>query len=346
MDVSAALSSSAPVTLSVVVPMCDEELVAPLLFARLRPVLDRLGLAYEVACVDDGSRDRTAAVVREAMGSWPQLRLIRLLRNSGHQAALTCGFTSARGDYVVTIDADLQDPPEVIAQLVEVAVSTKVDVVYGVRSDRSQDAWFKRRTGELYYRLMRRLAGAQVPHNAGDFRLVSRRVVEAVDRLPEQGRVHRLVIPWFGFPSAEVGFVREARAAGSTKYPLSKMLALAFDSVTAFSAAPLRIATAAGFVGGPVGVVAIAWSLYGWLAGVVVPGWTSILATAGLIGAIQLVCLGLLGEYVARVFVATQGRPTYVVGFDSVQEEGSASQQLVEPARAPGGSHEQRGPEG
>lgn len=315
----------AGVALSVVVPMYNEELVIPLFLERLRPVLDGQGLTYEVACVDDGSRDRTAALVREAMGTWPELRLIRLMRNSGHQAALTCGFAAARGDYVVTIDADLQDPPEVIPRMIAVAESTKVDVVYGVRSDRTQDGWFKRTTGGLYYRLMRRLAGDQLPHNAGDFRLVSREVVEAVGRLPEHGRVHRLVIPWLGFPSAQVDFVRDRRAAGVTKYPLSKMLVLAFDSITAFSSAPLRMATAAGFLGGFAAILATIWSLYGSLAGITVPGWASILAVAGLIGAIQLICLGLLGEYVARVFVATQGRPAYLVGYDSLHAESPAS---------------------
>lgn len=313
------------VDLSVVVPMYNEELVVPLFLDRLRPVLDGLGLAYEVACVDDGSRDQTATLVREAMAQWPELRLIRLMRNSGHQAALSCGFAAARGQHVVTIDADLQDPPEVIAQMLAVAHSTNVDVVYGVRSDRTRDGWFKRTTGGLYYRLMRRLAGDQLPHNAGDFRLVSREVVEALGRLPEHGRVHRLVIPWLGFPSAQVEFARDRRAAGVTKYPLSKMLVLAFDSITAFSSAPLRLATAAGFLGGVAAILATIWSLYGWVVGMAVPGWTSILAIAGLIGALQLICLGLLGEYVARIFVATQGRPTYLVGYDSLTAESSTS---------------------
>jgi dolichol-phosphate mannosyltransferase len=305
--------------------MYDEQLTIPLFLARLRPVLDGLGLSYEVACIDDGSRDATAALVREAMSDWPELRLIRLMRNSGQQAALSCGFASARGDYVVTIDADLQDPPEVISRMVAVARSAKVDVVYGVRSDRSTDGWFKRTTSDLYYRLMRRLAGNQLPHDSGDFRLVSREVVEAIDRLPEHGRVHRLVIPWLGFPSEQVEYVRDPRAAGVTKYSLSKMLLLAFDSITAFSSAPLRLATAAGFLGGLVAILATIWSLYGWFTGLAVPGWTSILAVAGLIGAIQLICLGLLGEYVARVYVATQGRPSYLVGYDSLMREPSAS---------------------
>lgn len=291
-----------------------------MLLERLRPVLDGLTTSYEVVCVDDGSRDKTAHLVLDAIDSWPELRLVRLLRNASHQAAITAGFDAARGDYVVTIDADLQDPPETIAEMLDVARSANVDVVYGVRRDRTKDSWFKRSTSALYYRLMRRVAGDQVPHNAGDFRLVSRRVVEAIGQLPQQGRVHRLVIPWFGFPSAEVTFVRDMRAAGTTKYPLSKMVALAFDSVAAFSAAPLRIATWAGFFGGVIGILAMAWSLFGWLTGMTVPGWASILAITGLIGAIQLICLGLLGEYVSRVFIATQRRPTYLVGYDSLNE--------------------------
>lgn len=309
--------------LSVVVPMFNEEQVLPLFLDRLRPVLDALGVSYEVVCVDDGGTDRTAGLVMNAQRRWPELRLVRLVRNAGHQAALSAGFVAARGSFVVTMDADLQDPPETIPAMLDTALARGLDVVYAVRTDRSSDSWFKRTTGGLYYRVMRRVAGEQVPHNAGDFRLVSRRVVEAIGQLPEHGRVHRLVIPWFGFPSAEVGFVREERAAGRGKYPLSKMLALAFDSVVSFSAAPLRIATLAGFVGMLLGGFAIVWSVYGWAAGTVVPGWTSILATTGIIGAIQLICLGLLGEYVARIFTATHRRPTYLVGYDSLRDAGA-----------------------
>jgi glycosyltransferase involved in cell wall biosynthesis len=328
--------------LSVVIPMYDEEPVVGLLLQRLRPVLDGLSCSYEVVCVDDGSSDGTAEVLMEGLARWPQLRLIRLMRNSGHQAALTAGFDVARGDYVVTIDADLQDPPETIATMLRVARAERVDVVYGVRADRSSDTWFKRASGEAYYRVMRRVAGAQVPHNAGDFRLVSRRVVEAVNRLPEPGRVHRLTIPWFGFPSAEVPFVREARAAGRSHYPLAKMVRLAFDSVAAFSAAPLRVATLAGSLGIVLGTVALLWSLWGWFSGTVVPGWASILATTGVIGAIQLVCLGLLGEYVSRIFSAVQNRPSYMVGYDSAAD---VARPTALSAR-PDGGNEHRGAEG
>src|SRR5262245_29282557 len=190
--------------LSVVVPMYDEEEVLPMFFGRMRPLLDGLGIPYELLVVDDGSRDKTAPLLLEAAKDWAQLRVIRLLRNSGHQAAQSAGFRRARGEYLVTIDADLQDPPGIIAEFLRAARDQDVDVVYGVRSDRSTDKWLKRWTARLYYRLMCRLVGKEIPFDAGDFRLVSRRVVDAVNALPEDGRVFRLVIPWLGFPSTQV----------------------------------------------------------------------------------------------------------------------------------------------
>lgn len=311
--------------LSVVVPMYDEQEVLPIFFERMHPLLDGLGLSYELVVVDDGSRDATAALLAEAATEWPQLRLIRLLRNSGHQAALSAGFQLARGEYLVTIDADLQDPPEVIADLLATARDDDVDVVYGVRSDRSSDSWAKRTTARLYYRLMCRLVGRELPFDAGDFRLVSRRVVDAVNQLPEDGRVFRLVIPWLGFPSAEVKYVRAERAAGSTKYTVSKMFMLAFDSVTAFSAAPLRLATWLGLLGGVMSAGVVVAALVIKLAGRSIPGWTSTVLAVGTIGALQLLCLGLLGEYVARLFQASQRRPQFMIGYDSLEDPGHHS---------------------
>lgn len=305
-------------TLSVVVPMYNEAAVLPEFLSRTRRAFDELNTPYEVVCIDDGSVDDTAVLVQHAARAWPQLRLVRLLRNSGHQAALSAGYERARGDYVVTMDADLQDPPSVVAEMLASATSQAVDVVYGVRKDRSTDSQFKRVTANAYYILMRRVAGEQVPRDAGDFRLVSRRVVEALAQIPVHNRVYRLIIPWFGFPSAEVTYKRAARVAGKTKYPAAKMFALAFDSVTTFTAAPLRLATFAGLAGVGICLLAMAVSVGAWLTGNTVPGWTSTVATVGLIGAIQLVCIGLLGEYMARLFVASQGRPTYLVGYDSI----------------------------
>ena len=313
--------------------MFNEEAVVPLFVERLRPVLEKLTqdgvrVTYEVVCVDDGSRDRTAELLLAARTDWPQLRLVRLLRNAGHQAALTAGLDCARGDLAVTIDADLQDPPEVIGEMFELATSDQLDVVYGVRNDRSTDSRLKRATAGLYYRVMRRLSGPQLPDNAGDFRLVSRRVIDALSALPEHGRVYRLVIPWFGFPSGEVAYRREKRAAGKTKYPLSRMVSLALDSVTAFSAAPLKIATWSGLAGIAFALFALGWAINGWIVGGTVPGWTSTVATVGMLSAIQLFCLGLLGEYVARIFVASQQRPTYLIGYDSLQHPHVATSML------------------
>ncbi|GAA3574419.1 glycosyltransferase family 2 protein [Kribbella ginsengisoli] len=318
------MASSQPV-LSVVVPMYDEEEVLPIFFERMHPLLDGLGISYEVLVVDDGSRDKTAALLTEATAKWPQLRLVRLLRNSGHQAALSAGFRRARGEYLVTIDADLQDPPEVIAELLATARDKDVDVVYGVRSDRSSDSWPKRTTARMYYRLMCRLVGKEIPFDAGDFRLVSRRVVDAVNGLPEDGRVFRLVIPWLGFPSAEVPYVRAVRAAGVTKYNWTKMFRLAFDSVTAFSAAPLRLATWLGLLGGLLSFAMVIGALIIKLSGNSIPGWTSTVLAVGVIGAIQLLCLGLLGEYVARLFQSSQRRPQFLVGYDSLEDPGHHS---------------------
>ncbi len=323
-------------TLSVVVPMYNESEVLPELFLQTRSVLDDLEVSYELVCVDDGSSDDTAALVQAATEMWPQLRLVRLVRNSGHQAALSAGYERARGDYVITMDADLQDPPFVIAEMLRVASAENVDVVYGVREDRSCDSFLKRRTAGLYYKTMRRIAGNQVPADVGDFRLVTRRVIEALERVPEHTRVYRLIIPWYGFPSAEVRYTRAARAAGKTKYPISKMVALAVDSVTTFSAAPLRVATLAGVFGVGLCLVAMVISIFAWLSGNTVPGWTSTVATVGLIGAIQLICVGLLGEYMGRLFVASQGRPAYIVGFDSTDYDLSSRPSEPEPpARLP-----------
>ena len=313
---------SASVVLSVVVPMYNEADVLALMFARLRPALDRLNYSYEVVAVDDGSRDETAQIVQAERLNWPQLRLVRLLRNCGHQAALTAGLRRSDGEFVVTIDADLQDPPEAIEPMLEMALSQNLDVIYGVRGDRSSDSFLKRSTAGMYYRVMRRVAGAQVPAEAGDFRLISRRVVEALDRLPEHGRVYRLLVPWFGFPSREFTYVREVRAAGKTKYPWSKMVRLGLDSITAFSAAPLRLATWSGLVGALICVSTIVWVIVSEIRGATVPGWTSTLIIVMALGAVQLLCLGLLGEYIARLFVAAQRRPTFLVGYDSNELDG------------------------
>jgi glycosyltransferase involved in cell wall biosynthesis len=306
--------------LSVVVPMFNEEAVIPAFVDRLRPVLDGLDLSYEVVAVDDGSADTTATLLFERGRTWPELRLVKLRKNSGHQAALTAGLQRARGDWVVSIDADLQDPPETIVEMLRLARDQGLDVVYGVRSDRSSDTAFKRHTAGAYYKVMRRLVGGDLPAQAGDFRLLSRQVVDVLVKLPEHTPVYRLLVPSLGFASGTVAYARERRAAGETKYPVRKMVALAWDSAANFSAAPLRLAT---WLGVTAFVACLALMIFGvvvWANGTVIPGWTSLFLAVLLLSAVQLICLGLLGEYVARIYQTVQNRPTFHIGFDSAAQ--------------------------
>lgn len=306
-----------PVVLSVVIPMYNEEEALPALVSRVRPVLTELGVAHEVVAVDDGSSDRTAELLAAFRLGWPELRVVELRRNSGHQAALTAGLDRAVGAYVVSLDADLQDPPEKIPEMLALARAESLDIVYGVRADRSSDTGFKRWTAGVYYRLMRRLAGPSVPAQAGDFRLLSRAAVDALKALPDQQRVYRLLVPWLGFPSGQVTYERAPRTAGRTKYPLGRMIRLAVDSVTGFSAAPLRIATWLGAGAIVVCLGLLVYTLTAFVLGRTVPGWTSLFTGVVFIGAVQLICVGLLGEYVARIYTAVQNRPTYFVRHDT-----------------------------
>ena len=306
-----------PPGLSVVIPMYNEEAVIAALVARLRPVLDALEETYEVVAVDDGSADATAALVEKHRQEWPQLRLVRLRRNSGHQAALTAGFHRARGEYIVTIDADLQDPPETIGDMVRLSRDENLDVVYGVRSDRSTDTIFKRNTAGLYYKLMRRIVGPDLPQQAGDFRLVRRSVVDVLRRMGDQVPVYRLLIPSLGFTSGTVSYVREKRVAGETKYPLRKMVSLAWDSTADFTAAPLRLATWLGMTAFAGSLIFMVFGVVVWANGTVIPGWTSLFLAVLLFAAVQLICLGLLGEYIARIYRTLQNRPAFQIGYDS-----------------------------
>ncbi|WP_298889564.1 glycosyltransferase family 2 protein [uncultured Serinicoccus sp.] len=307
--------------LSVVVPVFDEQDVLPLFVQRLRPVLDALEVDYEVLVVDDGSTDATPVVLQRARHTWPQLRVVRLRANAGHQAAISAGLERARGDLVVTIDADLQDPPELIADMVRLAREESLDVVYAVRDDRRSDTRFKRVTAHGYYDTMRRLGADHGPTQAGDFRLMSRATVAAVTALPEHHRVLRLVVPSLGFPSGVLTYRRGERAAGTSKYPLSRMLRLAVDSITGASLAPLRLATWLGFVGALVALVLLVYALVGYAVGLTVPGWTSTFMVVTAVGGLQLLCLGILGEYVGRTYTMQLGRPTYYVAHDSLTGE-------------------------
>ena len=301
--------------------MYNEQEVLPLLADRLRPVLDGLATTYEVVCVDDGSADLTPALLAKLDREWEQVRVVRLRANSGHQAAISAGLALARGAYVVTIDADLQDPPEVIAEMLDTAHREQVDVVYGVRNDRTTDSVFKRTTARAFDAIIRKISGTTAQSDAGDFRLMSRATVDAVNALPEHGRVLRFVVPALGFPSASVHYKRAERAAGTSKYPFVKMLKLSIDSMTGFSLFPLRLATYLGLgAGALIAVLSVALLVFA-RTGQTIPGWTSTVLIVAGVGAVQLFCLGVLGEYVGRMYTQMQARPSYFIAYDSLARE-------------------------
>lgn len=321
-----AYSGGMSALLSVVVPMFNEADALPLLVPRLRQVLDDMvdhGLLeaknpYEVLAIDDGSTDQTPVLLQRFHREWPQLRVIRLRANAGHQSAISAGLDLATGGWVITLDADLQDPPEAIPLMVQQARSQAVDVVYGVRTDRSSDSAFKRLSARAFYAGMRVAGARHAPDDAGDYRLMSRATVDAVNALPQTHRVLRLVVPSLGFPSSTVGYTRAKRAAGRSKYPLPTMMRMSVDAFTGFSLAPLRIATWFGLGGFAASLLLLAYAVVSKLLNLTVAGWTSTVVIVAAVGALQLLCLGILGEYVGRIYSTLQRRPAYYIAYDSI----------------------------
>jgi dolichol-phosphate mannosyltransferase len=298
--------------LSIVLPIFNEEPVIDELHRRLGQFLPALGTTWEVIFVDDGSSDQSFAKLRALTEGERRYRLVSFSRNFGHQLAITAGIDYARGLAVVVMDADLQDPPEVVAEMLE-RFREGYDIVHGVRRKREKESMFKRATAYLFYRLLRTMVGITVPVDAGDFRLMSRRVVLTFRALRETSRFVRGMVAWVGFRQTTVLYDRKARFAGETHYPLSKMMKFAFDGITAFSIVPLRVATWLGFLAGMVGVGVAAWAVYGRLYGYIVPGWATIMITVSLGASAQLLMTGILGEYVGRIYEEVKRRPLYIV---------------------------------
>jgi polyisoprenyl-phosphate glycosyltransferase len=322
-EVTATLSVDLPGSgrpiLAVVAPCYNEEDVLPEAIVRLEALLSaeiakgRIDPCSRIWLVDDGSQDSTWALISAASNK-PSSRCcgIKLSRNRGHQIALLAGLMSARGDILLSVDADLQDDLGVIPKMIGCCVDG-YDIVYGVRSQRSSDTWFKRATAEAYYRLLNRL-GVEIVFNHADYRMMSRRAVEALREYSESNVFLRGLIPQLGFPSTMVEYERRERFAGESKYPLRKMLSLAWQGVTSFSAAPLRAITALGMGVSMVSLGMGVWALVVRLFGDgVVPGWASIVIPLFLISGVQLLSLGIIGEYVAKIFVETKRRPLYFV---------------------------------
>lgn len=321
--------------ISVIVPCFNEEQVINETHGRLMAVLEEFdALEYEIVYIDDGSRDETPHLLHDIQESNDRVRVIRLSRNFGHQIAVTAGLEHSAGEAVVIIDADLQDPPEVIPEMIA-RWRDGYDVVYGARTDRSGETPFKLWTAKLFYRLINRLSEIDIPLDTGDFRLIDRKVVDALLAMPERDRFLRGMVTWVGFRQVAVLYRRAPRHAGVTKYPLLKMVRFATDAVLSFSLTPLRLAMWMGFV-------ALAISFCGIIYAVLlrlyttdwVRGWASTFTAILFLGGVQLISLGIIGEYIGRIYAEVKQRPLYLVqerlGFDRVKPEADRAQDTVQ----------------
>jgi polyisoprenyl-phosphate glycosyltransferase len=298
--------------LSVVIPFLNEEDNLPVLYARLAAVFAARPEQLEIIFVDDGSTDGSPDWVRATAEQDARVRLLQLSRNFGHQIAITAGMDHAQGDAVVIMDADLQDPPELIPNLMA-SWQQGNEVVYAVRRSRAGESWLKRFLAAMFYKLFRRMVKVDMPLDAGDFRLVDRQVVVALREMRELHRFVRGLTCWVGYRQAAVPYDREARHAGTTKYPVWKSAALAWDAMTSFSGAPLRWVTLGGVLVAVLGglqTIQIIWAKF-FRPADLVPGWATLAALILIIGGIQLICLGIVGQYVSRIFEQSKQRPLY-----------------------------------
>lgn len=300
--------------LSIVIPCYNEEACLDTLYARVAAVARGVaGDDHEILLINDGSKDGTWAAMQRLAANDPQLVAINLSRNHGHQLALTAGLDMARGDQILILDADLQDPPELLPDMLATMEAEGADVVYAVRRARAGEGFAKKASAALFYRLLARLTDTDIPLDTGDFRLMSRRALDAFLSLPEQARFIRGMVAWIGFRQVPFAYHRAERHAGETHYPLGKMLRLAFDAITGFSTAPLRFASHAGLVLTGASVLLIAYIGFGWLHGDTVAGWTSLMLVVVGLGAVQMFVLGMIGEYLGRLYIEAKKRPLYIV---------------------------------
>jgi dolichol-phosphate mannosyltransferase len=319
------------VELSVVAPCFNEELVLPEFYRRVSAACAGTGLAYEVVLVNDGSRDGTWKVMEDLARKDPSLTCVNLARNHGHQLALTAGLYVCRGQRVLIIDADLQDPPELLPAMLA-RLEAGADVVYGQRRKRTGETLFKRATAALFYRLVERLASVPIPRDTGDFRLMTRRALEVLLAMPERHRFIRGMVSWIGFRQEPLLYDRDPRFAGETKYTLRKMLRFAADAVTGFSIKPLALASFVGlFACGAALVVGVAAVINGLLGGSL-GGWLGLTSLVTLLAGVQLLALGILGEYLGRLYEESKGRPLFVI--ERIIGQGHPATEAVTPERA------------
>ena len=300
--------------LSIVVPCYNEQECLAELHQRLTKVANATaGEDYELVLINDGSKDSSWAMMREIAARDPRLVAINLSRNHGHQLALTAGLDLCRGDKILIIDADLQDPPELLGDMLAVMEREEADVVYGVRRARAGETRFKRATAAAFYRLLSRATEVDIPVDAGDFRVISRRALDALLAMPEQARFVRGMVAWIGFRQIPFAYDRKQRFAGKTKYPLGKMISFALDALTGFSSAPLKLASHAGLLLSAGSLLIVLYIFYAWAIGRSIPGWTSLMLVVVVLGAVQMFVLGLLGEYIGRLYNEAKRRPLYII---------------------------------
>jgi dolichol-phosphate mannosyltransferase len=300
--------------LSIVVPCFNEEACLEPLHKRLSDAArTAAGEDYEIVLVNDGSSDASWGIMRTLAASDPHVVAVNLSRNHGHQLALTAGLDLCRGDAILIIDADLQDPPELLPEMLRVMRDEDADVVYGVRRSRSGETAFKRATAHGFYRLLSRATEVDIPLDAGDFRLMSRRALDALLAMPEQARFVRGMVAWLGFRQVPFAYDRQERFAGETKYPLRKMVRFAFDALTGFSSAPLKLASIAGLALSAGSVLLVLYIAFVWASGRSIQGWTSLMLVVVVLGAVQMFVLALMGEYIGRLYNEAKGRPLYIV---------------------------------
>lgn len=300
--------------LSIVVPCYNEEECLPLLHRRLgEAARAAVGENYEILLVNDGSRDRSWPLMEQLAASDPHLVCLNLSRNHGHQLALTAGLDLARGERIMIVDADLQDPPELLSEMMAMMDREEADVVYGVRRSRAGETHFKKATAAGFYRLLSKATEIDIPVDTGDFRLMSRRALDVLLAMPEQARFIRGMVAWIGFRQVPLPYDRAERAAGETKYPLSKMLRFAFDALTGFSSAPLKLASHFGLALSLSSILIIVYIAYAFFSGQNIQGWTSLMLVVVVLGAVQMFVLAMMGEYIGRLYSQAKNRPLYIV---------------------------------
>jgi dolichol-phosphate mannosyltransferase len=315
-----------PLKLSIVVPCYNEEACLGELHGRLSAAARKAaGESYEIVLVNDGSRDKSWEMMQALSHGDRHLVAVNLSRNHGHQLALTAGLDLCSGARILIIDADLQDPPELLPDMIAEMERSRADVVYAVRRARAGETAFKLATAKLFYRLLSRLAEIEIPRDTGDFRLISRRALDAFLSLPEQARFIRGMVAWVGFRQVPIVYDRAERHAGQTKYPLSKMMRFALDAVTGFSTAPLRMASHIGLWLVAASVLLLAYIAFGFLTGSAIQGWTSLMLVVVVLGAVQMFVLGMIGEYLGRLYIESKRRPLYIVSDIAGHTGGKAS---------------------